>query len=254
MNAATCSRATPAWFFLALVATACGESPARDPDTPPNTLTDEERSEGWMLLFDGETTDGWRGYNRDVFPSGAWEVRDGNLVVLAAGERDEGQAGDLVTVESFGDFELRLDVRLSPMANSGIFYRVLERDGSPIWHHAPEFQVLDDSAYVALGTMDMRTHLTGDNYDLHESAVRAARPVGEWNHARIVVNGGHVEHWLNGSMTVAYELGSPEWEALVAASKFAGYPDYGRAPAGPIGLQDHDHRVAYRNVKLRRLP
>lgn len=131
---------------------------------------------------------------------------------------------------------------------------MIEREGAAIWHNAPEFQVLDDQAYIDMDTMDMHTHLTGDNYDLHSSEVRAAKPLGEWNQVRILVDGAHVEHWLNGQKTVEYELWSPEWEALVAKSKFSGYPEYGRATRGHIGIQDHGHEVRYRNIKIRPLP
>ena len=109
----------------------------------------------------------------------------------------------------------------------------------------------DDTAYIEMNTMDMNKHLTGDNYDLHSSVETASNPLGEWNHAMIIVNGAHVEHWLNGVQTVAYELWTEEWEELVRASKFADYPEYGRAMSGHIGLQDHGHTLRYRNIKLR---
>ncbi len=221
-----------------------------------NTLTDAERAEGWRLLFDGVSTEGWRAYNGDAFPDTGWAVIDGALVVGAtAQDPDVPIGGDVVTTEVFASFDLRFDFKLSPVANSGVFYLVQEVEGHEIWHHAPEFQVLDDAAYLAMDDlgMSMEKHLTGDNYDLHASAVRAMRPVGEWNEARIVVDGDRVEHWLNGQQTVTYELRSPEWEALVAASKFAPYPGYGRAASGPIGLQDHGRMVWYRNIKVRPL-
>ena len=164
-----------------------------------------------------------------------------------------GFCGD--ATERFENFELTIDFRLTPVANSGILYRVLEREGDAIWYNAPEFQALDDSAYVAdLGVDDMYKHHTGDNYDLHPSATEAANPVGEWNRARIIVDNGHVEHWLNGQQTVAYEIESPEWERLVEESKFVEYPEYGRTVSGHIGLQNYGYLVEYRNIKIRRLP
>ena len=204
----------------------------------PNRLSAVEVEAGWQLLFDGESTDGWRGYNRDGFPNEAWEVRDGNLVTLA--QEDGGSGVDLVTEERFESFELSIEFKLTPVGNSGVLYRVVEREGEPIWYNAPEFQVLDDPAHLAMGTMDMHKHLTGDNYDIHPSSVRASKPIGEWNHARIIVNDGHVEHWLNGAKTVEYEIESPEWETLVAESKFADYPHYGRTKRGYIGLQGYE--------------
>jgi hypothetical protein len=232
-----------------------GPSPdesSSDATSAPNTLTAEELAEGWRLLFDGETTQGWRAYNGTAFPDTGWAVVDGMLVVGAtATDPDVAIGGDIVTTEEFADFDLKFEFRLSPVANSGVLYRVIERPGFGIWNNAPEFQVLDDQAYIDMGTMDMNTHLTGDNYDLQSAAVRPLRPLGEWNEGRIVVSGNHVEHWLNGEMTVEYELLSPEWEALVAASKFAPFPDYGRASSGPIGLQDHGRLVWYRNIRVR---
>lgn len=219
---------------------------------PPNTLTGAEIDEGWRLLFDGETTNGWRAYNGEAFPDTGWAVQDGMLVVGAtATDPDVPIGGDIVTDEEFSDFDLRFDFRLTPVANSGVLYLVIERPGHEIWHFAPEYQVLDDQAYLDMGTMDMRTHLTGDNYDLQAAESKVLRPVGEWNEGRIVKRGAHVEHWLNGRKTVEYELGSPEWEALVAKSKFAEYGDYGRATSGPIGLQDHGRHVYYRNIRIR---
>ena len=179
---------------------------------------------------------------------------DGMLVVGAtATDPDVPVGGDIVTTESFTDFDLRFEFRLSEVANSGVLYRVIEEEGAEIWWGAPEYQVLDDDAYIAMGTMDMNTHLTGDNYDLHAAGAKTLHGPGEWNEGRIRVLNNHVEHWLNGTKTVEYELGSPEWEELVAASKFAPYPRYGRAASGPIGLQDHGRNVWYRSIRIRPL-
>ena len=220
-------------------------------DANPNTLTETEQAAGWQLLFDGETTDGWRGYSQEAFPDTGWAVVDGMLVVGATStDPDVAIGGDIVTTESFSDFDLKFDFMLSEVANSGVLYRVIEEEGAEIWHNAPEYQVLDDPAYIEMGTMDMNTHLTGDNYDLHASGGTTLHGPGEWNSGRIRIANNHVEHWLNGTRTVEYELGSPEWEALVAASKFAPFPQYGRAASGPIGLQDHGRNVFYRSVKI----
>ena len=216
----------------------------------PNTLTQAEKDAGWQLLFDGKTTDGWKGYNKDSFPTKGWHIEDGVLYVEASNTEEAGFGGDIVTTESFDNFELSLDFMLSDTANSGILYRVIETD-DPIWHNAPEYQLLDDPTYIAMGTMDMTTHLTGDNYDMQSAMARPLKPVGEWNTARIVVNGPLVEHWLNGQKMLEYELWSPEWEAQYKASKFRDYPAYGRTQRGPIGLQDHGHRVSFRNIKIR---
>ena len=227
------------------------ESSAEVPGSTLNTLTPEEEAAGWQLLFDGISTAGWRGYNRETFPEEGWGVADGNLIVMASDGSEEGLGGDIVTEAEFSNVELTFEFLVTPVGTSGVFFRVVEDPERTLWQVAPEYQVLDDSAYIAMGTMDMNRHLTGDNYDLHASDVRAANPVGTWNRGRIVVDGTHVEHWLNGQKTVEYELFSPEWEARVAESKFAPFPEYARAMTGRIGLQDHGHELRYRNIKIR---
>ena len=242
--------------FLGLGCQPGEEGPASEtaPETAApahNTLSPEEVAAGWQLLFDGVSTDGWRGYNRDVFPEAGWGVGDGDLIVMASDGSEEGMGGDIVSEAEFSSFELLFEFLVTPVGNSGVFYRVEEHPELAMWQVAPEYQVLDDSAYIAMGTMDMHTHLTGDNYDLQPSVVRASNPIGEWNQGRILVDGTHVEHWLNGQKTVEYEYFSPEWEALVAGSKFAAHEEYGRALSGRIGIQDHGHELRYRNIKIR---
>lgn len=217
-----------------------GEAPV--PDAPPvNTLTDEEIAQGWRLLFDGETTDGWRGFRRGDAPDG-WSVEEGTLTRTAP-------AGDLMTEEEFADFELALEWKVEPAGNSGIFIRATE-EVEQIYFGAPEMQILDDE-----GHRDGLSRLTaaGSNYDLHPAPEGVVRPAGEWNEVRILVDGARVEQWMNGVRVVAYELWSPEWEELVANSKFAEWPEYGRARSGHIGLQDHGDRVWFRNIKIREI-
>jgi len=215
----------------------------------PNMLTADEEAAGWTLLFDGVSTDGWRGYGREDFPTGGWEVVGGELVGQStSGDMD---GGDIITVAEFTDFELIFDFKVGPEGNSGVFYRVQEKTDKGLFQVAAEYQVLDDTAYIDMGTMDMNTHLTGDNYDLQSALVRPTKPVGQWNTGRIIVEGNRVEHWLNGEMTIEYELYTDDWEAQVAASKFAEEEHYARAPSGSIGLQDHGTPVWYRNIKIR---
>lgn len=230
---------------------ACAPDGEEAADPPAhNTLSAEERAAGWELLFDGASTAGWRGYGRDDFPSGGWTVEGGELVGLSTtGDMD---GGDIITVGQYSDFELVFDFKLGPATNSGVFYRVQEHDGAALWEVAPEYQVLDDTAYFAPGADDGRTHRTGDNYDLHEASTRPTNGLGEWNTGRIVVEGSRVEHWLNGELTVAYEYDTDEWNALVVASKFDPAV-YGQAERGSIGLQDHGTPVWYRNIKIRPL-
>jgi hypothetical protein len=205
----------------------------------PNTLTDAERAAGWTLLFDGETLDGWRGYNMHGLP-GSWAVEDGTIARVGPG-------GDLITEAQFEDFELAFEWRIEEGGNSGVFYRTAEGQDFA-YYSAPEYQVLDDANHV-----DGRSPLTsaGSNYALNPAPRGAVKPAGEWNEGRIVVRGDSVEHWLNETRVVAYALHSEEWNALVAGSKFAAWPAYGMAPRGHIGLQDHGDRVWYRNLELR---
>ena len=206
-----------------------------------NTLSHAEREAGWQLLFDGQSLDGWRGYNRPDLPGG-WAAEEGLLTRFGPG-------GDIITQAQFGDFELSIDWRVEPGGNSGIFYRAQEGE-ELVYHSAPEMQVLDDERH-----RDGRDPITsaGSNYGLHAAPRGVVRPAGAWNEARILVRGAHVEHWLNGTKVVEYELRSDEWAAVVGNSKFSAWPAYGQADRGHIGLQEHGDRVWYRNVKLREL-
>ena len=216
--------------------------PAARTQASRNTLTPAERAAGWRLLFDGKTTTGWRGWKMDTLPSG-WQVVDGALTRVR-------RAADIITTEKFKNFELSLEWKIAPNGNSGIFYRASEDDDAIYWS-APEMQVLDDA-----GHPDGQSRLTaaGSDYGLHPSPAGVVQPAGQWNQVRLIVNGNHVEHWLNGVKVVEYEFGSADWEARVKASKFAPHPHYGRNPEGYIGLQEHDSWVAYRNIKIRVLP
>jgi hypothetical protein len=231
--------------LLALIA-ACA-APEQDATPEPqveavvehNTLTDMEREAGWVLLFDGETMIGWRSYYDEGLPAG-WRVEDGMLHRFDGG-------GDLVSSGEYSSFELSLDWKVAEAGNSGIFY-LAALGSDAIWESAPEMQVLDDE-----GHPDGQSPLTsaGANYGLYAAPRGVVKAAGEWNHARIVVDGEHVEHWLNGVMVVEYELGSEEWDYLVASTKFAEWPEYGTARSGHIGLQDHGDPVWYRNIKIR---
>jgi hypothetical protein len=196
----------------------------------------------WRSLFDGRTTAGWRGFRMPGMPEG-WRVVDGALTRV-------GPARDIITVEQFDDFELELEWNISPGGNSGIMFRVIE-SAEQTYFSGPEMQVLDNERH-----RDGRSRLTsaGSNFALHAAPAGNVRPAGEWNHVRLLVRGSHVEHWLNGVKVVEYELWSPEWEALVRASKFGAWPEYGRSRRGHIALQDHGDRVAYRNIRIRTLP
>jgi hypothetical protein len=204
----------------------------------------------WRMLFDGTSLKDWKGYKTDAVPAG-WTVVDGTL-------SKDGHVGDLMTKDEFGDFELELDWKIGRAGNSGIFYRGIEdqdyrgpSDGDRIYTTAPEYQLLDD-----IDAEDNKTRLTcaGANYGLYPSAPGHLKPVGDWNQARIVARGAHVEHWLNGVKVVEYELWSSDWEAKVRATKFRALPKFGRARRGHIGLQgDHPGMLAFRNIRLREI-
>lgn len=207
--------------------------------TAPNTLTARERQEGWKLLFDGHTLEQWRGYKEEGLPKG-WNVEHG-VVVKPAG------ANDIITREEFGDFELSLDWKLTSGGNAGIFYRATEEYPKVYWS-GPEYQLLDDAHAPDGGN---RLTSAGAAYGLYPSPAGIVKPAGEWNTARIVVKGNHVEHWLNGTRLLSYELKSADWTAKVKASKFNDWPHYGLAARGHIGIQgDHNGRLELRNIRI----
>jgi hypothetical protein len=172
-----------------------------------------------------------------------WQVVDGALTRV-------GEGGDIITTEQFENFELALDWKVAPAGNSGIFYRVTE-SGEATYHSGPEMQVLDDA-----GHKDGSSRLTsaGSLYGIYGAPAGVVKPAGEWNAVRLVVNGNHVEHWLNGVKVVDYELGSADWAKRVGEAKFKEWPEFGRAKRGHIALQDHGDWVAYRNIKIKVLP
>jgi hypothetical protein len=197
----------------------------------------------WIVLFDGKSTDAWRGYREQAFPASGWAVENGTLHAVAGGH------GDVVTKETFKDFELELEWKVAPGANSGIFYRGTEA-GDAIYMTAPEMQILDDAKHP-----DGKSPLTsaGSLYALVAPEGKTLAPVGEWNTVRIVVKGSHVEHWLNGKKVVDVDLASPETRTLIAGSKFAAWTGFAKAPEGVIGLQNHGDDVWFRNIRVRRL-
>jgi hypothetical protein len=212
----------------------------------PNQLTPEQHEQGWRLLFDGKTTAGWRGFKKTDFPSQRWEVQDGSLHLRPTGTGDSHGAGDIVTTDTFSDFDLRWEWRISPGGNSGVKYFVTEEREGPIAH---EYQVLDDARHPDAKVGPHRQ--TAAFYDvLPPAADKPLRPVGEWNLSRVVVAGNHVEHWLNGRKVLEYELGSPETKAAIAKSKFKDVAGFGTKIPGRILLQDHGDEVWYRNVRI----
>ncbi len=238
----------PTILTIAVVAvTMLASRPALAADAPLNKLTDDERSAGFKLLFDGKTTDGWRGYKMKEMPPG-WKVKSGILTRVAGGEGGKGAGGgdDIVTVDQYDNFELRLEWRVGKGVNSGILYRAIE-DAATSWHVAPEMQVLDNAGW---GEKETRHH-AGALYDLYAPAKDVTRKPGSWNEVKLVANGNHIEHWLNGTKVVECEMNGDDWNERVAKSKFRDKPKFAKATKGHIVLQDHSGNIEYRNIRLR---
>ena len=196
----------------------------------------------WRVLFDGTSLQNWKGYQTDAVPAG-WKIENGTLT-------KDAPVADIVSKDEFGDFELELEWKISDAGNAGIFYRGTEEYDHIYWS-APEYQLLDD-----IKAADNKTRLTcaGAAYALYPSPPGHLKAVGDWNTTRIVARGPHIEHWLNGVKLLEYELGSPDWQAKVKASKFNDYPNYGRATRGRIAMQgDHAGTLAFRNIRIREL-
>jgi hypothetical protein len=212
-----------------------------------NTLTNAEKKAGYTLLFDGKTINQWRGFRKETVPDN-WKVEDGAITLVSGG------GGDIITKNQYENYELLLDWKISEGGNSGIIYNVSEDPQyKATYHTGPEMQVLDNEKHPDAKQGKNGNRQAGANYDMIPVATPAVKPVGQWNSVKLVVNKGHVEHWLNGKKVVEYQLGSPEWEALVKASKFATMPGYGKVKKGHIALQDHGDKVWYKNIKIRQL-
>jgi hypothetical protein len=234
----------------------------------PNTLTEREKADGWKLLWDGKTTDGWRSPKSDEFPVKSWSLADGVLTVdpgMTNGEAEAQSGGDIITRERYSNFELLVDFKTTLGCNSGIKIFVQPSispidkvTGKPTGVGSAiglEYQILDDVNHP-----DAKLGYDGDRklgalYDLIPcDPAKQVNPFGEWNHARIVSRGTHVEHWLNGKKILEYDRGSEAFRAAVARSKFKDIPGFGEWPDGHILLQEHGSEVSFRNIKIRALP
>lgn len=226
-----------------------------------NELNTVERSAGWRLLFDGRSLAGWRGLGYDSVPTAHWSVVDGAIAKTPSGKvrrQADGQpasGGDLMTIESFRDFELAFEWRVTPGANSGVKYNVSEQLSlTYATNHAAlgfEYQVLDD---VLHPDNKVATHLAGALYDiLAPIPTKPLRPVGEWNSALIVLLGDHGEHWLNGVKVVEFDLGTPRLDSLLEQSKYKPIPAFAERRRGHIVFQDHGDEVYFRNIRIREL-
>jgi hypothetical protein len=218
-------------------------------------LSAKEKAAGWQLLFDGKTTSGWREFQKDKFPEKGWVVKDG-MLVHEKNSKDY-RAGDIITTEQFDNFELKLEVKLTSKGNSGVKYLVTEDKTLGNQKNAVsfEFQVLDDDLHPDAKKGKDGNRTMGSLYDLIPAAKdKLVKPIGEWNELRLVVDGNNVEHWMNGKKTLSFVRGSPELKGLIADSKFKDVVGFGEAPKGHILLQDHNDEIAFRNIRLRKLP
>jgi len=249
--------AAPLGLYLARAA----QPPAAG--APNNTLTAAEKSAGWRLLWDGKTTDGWRSPKTDKFPTKGWSIKDGVLMTHENGGAESAGGGDIITLKRYANFELTLDFKITPGANSGIKMFVqpnlapIAKAGQPAGVGSAiglEFQILDDQLHpdAKLGKDGNRT--IGSLYDLIPAPKdKKVQPMGEWNQARVRSQGKRVEFWLNGVKTVEFERGSASFRQYVAASKYKDIPGFGEWADGHILLQEHGNEVWFRNVKIREL-
>jgi hypothetical protein len=207
-----------------------------------NELTAKEKAAGWKLLFNGTDLSGWRQYGKQTPPGPGWKVEDGILKKL-----DGVRGGDIITVDTFNDFDLSWEWRIEPKANNGVKYLVTEKRPNGPGH---EYQMIDDEHGGDAGAPKRQT---ASFYDVLPPKMEASNPPGEWNASRILIKGNHVEHWLNGKKVLEYELGSAEVKAAVAKSKFKNAAGFGEKIQGHIMLTDHHDAAWFRNVKIREL-
>jgi hypothetical protein len=230
------------FIFIVLAVAACQEV--------HNTLTNKEKSDGWELLFDGKTLDGWRDYNGSELTA-PWTIEDGSLAALGKG----GDAnGYIVTGREFENFILLFDWKISQGGNSGLLYHVIERPQNHVpYVTGPEFQLIDNEGFPEkLEDWQM----AGADYAMYPADASKVRlkPAGEWNQSKIVFDNGHVEHWLNGEKVVEFEAWTDDWFRRKNSGKWTNAPEYGLARKGVIALQDHGDRAWYRNIKIKQLP
>lgn len=215
-----------------------------------NTLSQQEINDGWKLLFDGETTDHWRGYNSDSFPEDGWSVRDGALVFVPV-ERDGAEGGqNIITKEKYENFHLKLDWKIEERSNSGIFYGVLEQEDIDIYWSGIEYQIIDNNIFSEINPQSEK-RMSGALYDLVAAEPQNMRPVGEWNTAEIIINHSKIIHRQNGETVVEVERWTPEWFEMIRSTKFECHNEFGNIRNGHIGIQDHGGPVMVRNIKIK---
>jgi len=214
-----------------------------------NVLTDQEKLDGWKLLFDGQSLNGWKNYNEAGITG--WSAQDGNLASSGTGSDSTGY---IITDKKYDNFELAFDWKIAAEGNSGVMYHVTEsKKFKTPYKTGPEYQLLDD---IGFPQKVENWQLTGADYAMHiaDTTAKKLKPVGEWNTSKIIFNNGHVEHWLNGIKIVDFEAWTPEWFALKNSGKWISAPEYGLSETGYISLQDHGSKAWFRNMKIKELP
>ena len=232
-------------YALTLLALFATPAPAQDQaqEAPPQ-LNKAERAQGWHMLFDGTSTDAWRGYRKAGFPKKGWGIVDGTLR-----HEPRGGGGDIITRRQYGNFELVFEWKVDARANSGVMYLVGEDARAASYMSGPEYQLLDDKVLRDPNSLNS----SGALYGLYKPKNKRPKPAGEWNSARIIYDGGRVEHWLNGERVVLAQIGSDDWKSRVANSKFKKWKNFGVYERGHICFQDHGNGVSFRNIKAREL-
>jgi len=217
-----------------------------------NKLSADEAKAGWKLLFDGKTMNEWKGFKKDKVGD-AWTIADGSIH-LDNSQKEGFQAksgGDIITADEYENFELSLQWKIQPCGNSGIMFNVVEADSLEYaWNTGPEMQVLDNTCHPDAKIIK---HRAGDLYDMISCSKETVKPAGEWNDVRIISDHGQVAFWLNGENVVSFAIDNPEWDAMIASSKFKDMDGFGKASRGHISLQDHGDKVWYRNIKIREI-
>ncbi len=242
--------------LMVLFIISCGKTDNNDPQSlftevtknqAPNTLTRKEQKAGWQLLFDGKTTNGWHGYNMNVFPD-CWTIEDGTFTMNSTGGSED---QDIITNKKYRDFALSLEYKLTKSANSGIIFQVEEDTIYKFpYETGPEYQVIDHENWE--GDLE-EWQINGANYAMYPPMVKPYKPVGEWNQLFLFVKGNEVTQILNGEVVVKYVKNTEEWNKLRNSGKWNAFPDWGKFDEGYISLQNHGTKVWYRSIKLKEL-
>jgi hypothetical protein len=219
-----------------------------------NTLSGAEVRSGWKLLFDGHTTNGWRGTYMDQFPSKGWVIKDGELRGELSGGMESSDGGDIVTLKKYRSFDLVFDWKLGLGGNSGVKYFIEERQPKPTGSQPGyEYQIIDDANYIYRGEHLPSRLKTASIYDVVAANLKSDTQMNVWHRSRILVRGNHIQHWLDGVRVLDVDRTSDQFKQGVADGKFKDYPGFATIPAGYILLQDHGHNVAFKNIKIKEL-